>query len=184
MYRPAKISRNVKPFAYLGVACAMFIVPVNTVTLAEGTAVAAERVDMDEFDAAFSNLSDEETRDPTAVPGAVDIANFEPPLESDADFTDLGSGIASYYGVKFAGRRTASGETFDPAALTAAHRTLPFGSRVRVTSERTGKSVVVRINDRGPFHGNRVIDLSKEAARRIGLINQGHGPVEMELVSG
>lgn len=182
MFRPAKFNEKVKPFRYLGVACAVFIVP--TVTLAGGTAVAAERVSSDEFDAAFSVLAEEELQDVIVTPGAIDMGDFEPPLENDADFTDLGSGIASYYGVKFAGRRTANGETFDPAKLTAAHRTLPFGSRVRVTNKRTGRSVIVRINDRGPFHGKRVIDLSKEAARRIGLINQGHGPVEMELVGG
>lgn len=96
----------------------------------------------------------------------------------------LGEGEASWYGPKFAGRRTANGETFDPTELTAAHRTLPFGSLVRVTSNRTGKSVVVRINDRGPFHGNRVIDLSEAAASEIGLKARGSGRVEMALLEG
>ena len=96
----------------------------------------------------------------------------------------LGEGVASWYGPKFAGRRTANGETFNPAELTAAHRTLPFGSLVRVTSSRTGKSVVVRINDRGPFHGNRVIDLSEAAASEIGLKARGSGTVEMALLDG
>ena len=101
--------------------------------------------------------------------------------EEEAD-TLLGTGTASYYGARFAGRRTASGEVFDPGALTAAHRTLPFGSKVRVTSRRNGKSVVVRINDRGPFQGNRVIDLSKAAAQEIGLVQAGHGQVELALL--
>jgi len=89
--------------------------------------------------------------------------------------SDLGSGIASYYGKRFAGKPTASGELFDPAGLTAAHRSLPLGSKDLVSSKRTGKSVIVRINDRGPFHGGRVIDLSKAAASRIGLVRQGLG---------
>ncbi len=92
------------------------------------------------------------------------------------------SGHASWYGPGFHGRTTANGETFDQNALTAAHRTLPFGTQVRVTYERTGESVVVRINDRGPFHGNRVIDLSREAAEEIGLIHSGVGPVQLEVL--
>ena len=84
---------------------------------------------------------------------------------------DLGKGGASYYGPNLAGNRTASGERFDPTQLTAAHRTLPMGSKVKVT--HNGKSVIVRINDRGPFHGNRVIDLSTAAAKKIGLFRAG-----------
>lgn len=95
---------------------------------------------------------------------------------------DLGSGLASWYGPKFAGRRTASGERFDPGELTAAHRSLPFGSLVRVTRVDDGRSVVVRINDRGPFARGRVIDLSQAAAREIGLIGPGHGEVSLELL--
>ena len=79
------------------------------------------------------------------------------------------SGAASWYGPGFHGKRTASGETFNTNALTAAHKTLPFGSEVRVTNERTGKSVVVRINDRGPYAHGRVIDLSKASTRAIGI---------------
>lgn len=80
-------------------------------------------------------------------------------------------GAASWYGAKFQGRRTASGERFDMYALTAAHRTLRFGSLVRVTNLKNGKSVVVRINDRGPFHSNRIIDLSYQAATQIGALS-------------
>jgi rare lipoprotein A len=79
------------------------------------------------------------------------------------------SGGASWYGPGFQGRRTANGERFNTHALTAAHRSLPFGSRVRVTNTSNGRSVVVRINDRGPFVGGRVIDLSKASARAIGI---------------
>jgi rare lipoprotein A len=94
----------------------------------------------------------------------------------------LDGGMASYYGSRFAGRLTASGERFDARALTAAHRTLPFGSKVRVTNRRNGKSVIVRINDRGPFHGARVIDLSKAAAQEIGLIRRGRANVNLSLL--
>ena len=94
----------------------------------------------------------------------------------------LGSGHASYYGEELAGNPTASGEAFDPAKMTAAHRTLPLGSRVRVTNTSTGDAVVVRINDRGPFHGQRVIDLSKAAARKIGMVRTGTARVKLELL--
>lgn len=77
--------------------------------------------------------------------------------------------MASWYGPGFHGRKTASGERFNTGALTAAHKTLPFGTRVRVENVHTGRSVVVRINDRGPFVRGRVIDLSKAAARAIGM---------------
>lgn len=95
----------------------------------------------------------------------------------------IGSGKASYYGAGFNGRRTASGERFNPSELTAAHRTLPFGIRVKVTNQSNGRSVVVRINDRGPFHHSRVIDLSHEAASQIGIVRQGHGQVEIAAAS-
>lgn len=97
--------------------------------------------------------------------------------------SDMGLGQASYYGPGLEGNRTASGEQFNPEALTAAHRTLPMGSRVRVTNPKNGESVVVRINDRGPFHGNRVIDLSLGAARSIGLLATGTGRVRMALLT-
>lgn len=92
------------------------------------------------------------------------------------------SGHASWYGPGFHGRTTANGETFNQNALTAAHKTLPFGTQVRVTYERTGESVVVRINDRGPYAHGRVIDLSREAAEEIGLLNSGVGQVRLEIL--
>lgn len=91
----------------------------------------------------------------------------------------LGRGKASYYHDKFHGRRTASGARFNQQAMTAAHRTLPFGTRVRVTNIRNGKSVVVTINDRGPYGKGRVIDLSRAAAQALGLIH--HGLTEVRL---
>lgn len=78
-------------------------------------------------------------------------------------------GVASWYGAAHEGRRTANGETFRSAAMTAAHRSLPFGTHVRVTRESTGRSVTVRINDRGPFAKGRIIDLSRAAAQAIGI---------------
>ncbi|WP_305879886.1 septal ring lytic transglycosylase RlpA family protein [Thermosynechococcus sp. HN-54] len=92
------------------------------------------------------------------------------------------TGLASWYGPGFHGGRTANGERFDQHALTAAHRTLPFGTRVRVTNLQNGRSVVVRINDRGPFTGGREIDLSQGAAAAIGLIGAGVGPVRIDVL--
>ena len=113
---------------------------------------------------------------------AVDLDTFEPPVEAAPAATSLGQGVASYYGKRFHGRRTASGEAFDMHAMTAAHRTLPFGTLVQVTNPSNGKSVTVRINDRGPFHRNRVIDVSRAAAEQLGLIQRGHGRVELALL--
>ncbi len=95
---------------------------------------------------------------------------------------DAVRGEASYYGDKFAGRTTASGEPFDPEAMTAAHRSLPFGSRVRVTRVGGNQSVTVRINDRGPYADNRIIDLSQAAARELGMIDEGVVEVQIEVV--
>lgn len=92
-------------------------------------------------------------------------------------------GKASWYGSRHHGRRTASGERFDQHALTAAHRQLPFGSKVRVTNLRNQRSVVVRINDRGPHTRGRIIDLSRAAAERIGMLRSGTAPVRLERVT-
>jgi len=89
-------------------------------------------------------------------------------------------GTASYYGKAHHGKRTASGERFNQNALTAAHRTLPFGTRVRVTNLDNGRSVVVRINDRGPFGRGRIIDVSKAAAEQLNMLRSGTAPVRLE----
>ena len=89
-------------------------------------------------------------------------------------FAGQSCGGASWYALH---SRTASGEMMNPSAMTAAHKTLPLGSKVRVTHAKTGKSIVVRINDRGPFIKGRIIDLSKGAAKRLGFINSGHTKV-------
>jgi rare lipoprotein A len=91
-------------------------------------------------------------------------------------------GVASWYGKRFHGQKTASGETYDMYAMSAAHPVLPIPSYARITSLRTGKQVVVRINDRGPFHSNRAIDLSYAAAHRLGLIGTGSGEVEIDAI--
>ena len=92
------------------------------------------------------------------------------------------AGIASYYADALHGRRTANGERFDMHALTAAHRTLPFGTRVKVTNLDNGRSVVVRINDRGPYVKGRVIDLSKAAARELRFLDRGTTRVRLEVI--
>ena len=86
-------------------------------------------------------------------------------------------GGASWYGPGFHGKKAASGQRFDQNAMTAAHKSLPFGTVVRVVDQRTGKSVKVTINDRGPFHKGRIIDLSKAAATQLGIRNAGTGKV-------
>jgi rare lipoprotein A len=91
-------------------------------------------------------------------------------------------GLASWYGPGFHGRRTANGERFNQYDLTAAHRTLPFNTRVRVTNLQNGQSIVVRINDRGPFIRGRIIDLSRAAARLLGMYRQGVVQVKVEIL--
>jgi len=94
----------------------------------------------------------------------------------------LGEGSASYYSDVLEGRPTASGQLYRGADLTAAHRNLPFGSRVRVTNLANGRSVVVRVNDRGPFVRRRALDVSRTAAERLGIVAQGHAQVRLELL--
>ena len=92
------------------------------------------------------------------------------------------NGQASWYGPGFYGNRTASGEVFTPGTMTAAHRTLPFGTRVRVVNLDNGRSAVVRINDRGPFHYGRVLDLAHGAASQLGLVASGTAQVSIEVL--
>lgn len=94
------------------------------------------------------------------------------------------TGVASWYGPDFHGRQTASGEVYDMDGLTAAHQTLPFGTRIRVENLENGKSVVVRINDRGPFAKNRILDLSRRAARELDMIGPGTARVRITVLQG
>lgn len=115
----------------------------------------------------------EGARRPVSQPGSSFL--FEAPAVS--------TGQASYYGYNLAGNLTANGERFDPAGLTAAHRTLSFGARVRVTNTANDRSVVVRINDRGPFVDGRIIDVSRAAAQRLGMLQSGTAVVQMAILS-
>jgi rare lipoprotein A len=107
---------------------------------------------------------------------------FTPSGSDDAPEALALEGIASYYADEYNGRPTSSGETYDMHAMTAAHRSLPFGTMVRVTNVENGKSVDVRINDRGPFKAGRIIDLSLEAAKRLDMIGPGTAPVRLEIL--
>jgi rare lipoprotein A len=106
-----------------------------------------------------------------------DPASRNPVELTQSLVAELGRGTASWYGQKFHGRRTSSGERFDMNDLTAAHQTLPFGTRVRVRNVANGREVVVRINDRGPRMRDRIIDLSKAAAAALGFVHKGEASV-------
>ena len=109
-----------------------------------------------------------------------------PPVETQPAIPGqyVEEGVASWYGVPFDGHRTSNGEIYDMHAFTAAHRTLPFGSVVRVTNLRNGLQTEVRINDRGPFVANRIIDLSLSAAQAIQMVGPGTAQVRLEVISG
>lgn len=133
----------------------------------------------------LSGLSASAGTDDSTAEGFVPMM-AEPVLDSaePAPARTIAGGSASYYASKFEGRPTASGERYRAGQYTAAHRSLPFGSKVRVTNPSTGRSVTVRINDRGPFTAGRVIDVSRAAAEELGLIARGHAPVELEVIEG
>lgn len=145
---------------------------------------------------------DDEVDGPPVEPGRIPTEDAVPKVEpksrygNPASYVVLGKryytrptsrgfverGIASWYGSKFHGRRTSSGETYDMYAMTAAHKEVPLPTYARVTHLGTGKSIVVKINDRGPFHANRVIDLSYGAASRLGILKAGTAPVEVRAI--
>lgn len=102
------------------------------------------------------------------------------PLSSHEGFVQ--KGIASWYGADFHGKKTSTGEAYDMYAMTAAHKTLPFGVHVKVMNQQNGRETVVRINDRGPFVGGRIIDLSYSAAKEIGVLQSGTSPVKLEAL--
>lgn len=112
--------------------------------------------------------------------GGFSTSHAAPPVAKATGVTEVG--IASYYADKYHGRTTASGETFNTHELTAAHRTLPFGTLVRVTQLESNRSVVVRINDRGPFIEGRVIDLSRAAAEQLQITRAGLAKVKVEII--
>jgi peptidoglycan lytic transglycosylase len=119
----------------------------------------------------------EQPRRPVAV---ASVVRRKPAAEtSEAVTSGKGGGVASYY---WQGTKTASGEKFDPKELTAAHPTLPFGTKLRVTNTHTGQSVTVRVNDRGPYVPGRVVDVSYSAAQELGMINRGVAKVKLDVV--
>jgi rare lipoprotein A len=115
-----------------------------------------------------------------AQPSAASAAASAAPATASAAAGETGK--IAWYGRKFAGRKTASGEAFNPEALTMAHKTLPFGTRVKVTNPKNGKSVTVRVNDRGPTQADRVGDVSYAAARKLGMLKPGVIEAELTVV--
>lgn len=113
---------------------------------------------------------------------AVACGGYRPPPDTSVERGWTQTGIASWYGPGFHGRPTASGETFDMDALTAAHRTLPLGTRIEVTVEATGRRTELRVNDRGPFVDDRVLDVSRAAARRLGFLQAGTARVHIRVL--
>jgi len=126
-------------------------------------------------DTAARTISDAAHPDSTSVQAATDTSGRLPA-------GTVIKGLATYYGKEFAGRSTSSGETFDPSALTCAHRTLPFGTRLKVSYPKKATSVEVRVNDRGPQKLERILDLSRGAADELGLTADGVGAVEAEVL--
>jgi rare lipoprotein A len=128
------------------------------------------------------------TRPPVQTPPVQPSPPPGPPPPNERQLAVPGAyietGVASWYGIPFEGHRTSNGEIYDMHAFTAAHRTLPFGSIVRVTNLSNGRQTQVRINDRGPFVANRVIDLSLSAAQAIEMVGAGTATVRLELISG
>jgi rare lipoprotein A len=118
---------------------------------------------------------------PAAAPAASTPAAPAPAAAASGDHQL--EGVAAYYNNRLNGRKTASGQRFDNAALTAAHNTLPFGTRVKVTNTKNNRSVVVRINDRGPTTAGRIFDLSRAAAGRLGYVRSGLTEVKAEVVA-
>lgn len=119
---------------------------------------------------------------PEAVAEAV-ATPADAPSVAGREVLEVQTGSASYYASSLAGRRTASGERYDPRELVAAHRKLPFGTVLRVTNVKDGRSVEVRVIDRGPFARGRVLDVSRRAADALGMIRKGHVPVRIEVLS-
>lgn len=160
----------------LGAAALLFSASTAAIPASAGTATASERT-VAIRDIEFSPSWDERfQRQILPVP----IAQAQ--MLASAAVRSVSTGQASWYGPGFYGNRTANGEVFRPGTLTAAHRSLPFGTRVRVTNLNNGRSTVVRINDRGPFHGNRVIDLAHGAAQNLGVISSGVAQVKLEVL--
>lgn len=149
-----------------------------------------------------SGITEQRDAAPSTPPTAADMRDAVPRAEPPSRYGNMASyevfgkryytlasnegyverGIASWYGKKFHGRRTSSGEPYDMYKMTAAHKTLPLPSYAEVTNLENGRKVIVRINDRGPFHGDRLIDLSYSAATKLGIVGRGTGKVEVRAI--
>ena len=149
------------------------------------TEVSVEREVANQGSVMVTNLNtmyQNKDEDINVTPRNKEVANtFEKEIEERSQYTHFQTGMASYYGGSWHGKKTANGEIFNENSLTAAHKTLPFGTKVKVTNLDNGKSVVVRINDRGPYSKGRVIDLSKAAFSRIASISKGVTRVKLEV---
>lgn len=149
------------------------------------TEVSVEREVANQGSVMITNLNtmyQNKDEDINVTPRNKEVANtFEKEIEERSQYTHFQTGMASYYGGSWHGKKTANGEIFNENSLTAAHKTLPFGTKVKVTNLDNGKSVVVRINNRGPYSKGRVIDLSKAAFSRIASISKGVTRVKLEV---
>ena len=155
-------------------------------SIATGAVLPAESLsDNPPMDEPQTDIRSPESSSAATIPHSPETqeASPAPTVPALTPSTIIGTGLASWYGAKHHGKRTASGEIFDQNRFTAAHRTLPWGSIVKVTNLDNGKSVEVRINDRGPFTKGRIIDVSRAAARALGMVESGVSPVRMELLS-
>lgn len=179
---PPPPSSSAAPALFFSEAAAPVITPVPPASPASAPA----RVNL--FTAIAKRLSRKKAEPPVAdpapaadpAPGPEPVANNQYLLTGE-EALELERGHASWYGARFQGQPTASGEQYDMYALTAAHRTLPFGTVVRVRNEALGREVDVRINDRGPFAPGRVIDLSQAAAKALGLMQSGMAEVSLNV---
>lgn len=108
---------------------------------------------------------------------------FASSVTANSGIGHVQKGIASFYHDSLHGRKTASGQVYNKHRLSAAHKTLPLGTRIRVTDTQTGRSIIVRVNDRGPFVKGRIVDLSKEAARELGIVDRGIARVDLKVLS-
>lgn len=145
--------------------------------------VLARDVVTTEFYDPFEPLSSESIQaSAPKVPAIAPPPAVAPQKPAKTLIVSTSTGEASWYGPGFFGNRTANGEVFRPGTMTAAHRTLPFGTKVKVTNLRNGKETIVRINDRGPFSGHRVIDIAHGAAQHLGLVSSGIAQVRLEVL--
>ncbi len=160
----------------------LFILPVVFVLVGFGLVNSSENKPVEQTEVTISAETVENTETEVPVKTIENAARTAKKEVKPAN--EILNGKASYYADKYHGRTTANGETFDKRAMTAAHKSLPFNTNVKVTNLDNGKSVVVRINDRGPYIKGRIIDLSEKAAEDIGMIRKGVVNVEVEILEG